>query len=499
MKYSRGHSLKLEFHMNFKPIIVIVLISFCVFLFSNNHNKQTLLTLNCEESIALALKNNLGMKSKMLSLEQKKWALYTSWNEFLPDMSLGFNMSIYNEAAVDYEVEQQKDSEEKLSDSLKDIYSLFGEKPPAIPSDEEIRKNIRKGSVTFLFDLNYKLQAGMFFNIFSTINQYRQGKISLELAKKLLKKTVSKHYYQIILALQNLELLKYKLDVAEQRYTYVVKKFKDGLVSELDKINIEYEYEYLKPKWMQANNKYDALVNTFKQLLGIKKDIEIQITDNLNDRIEQLQSIISDISKQYPQYIDDNLELKLNHLQRDNAVNKRNMAIAGLTPGFNLSFIMDPTYTKKDPYGKNRYWFDDFDNEWKQNNGALSLYFSLSLSALIPFSREQMRIVTANIEIARKKYQIEELKQKKILELNNLLTEIEQNFSMLKPMQLNINIAEKAYNLTDIMYKTGKKAFLDLKEAENKQTEANLDMLNIKYNLLDLLVELEFLLNNNGQ
>ena len=46
-----------------------------------------IISLSLQEAVDLALKNNLGIESNRLKFDQKKWALATSWNEFIPSAS----------------------------------------------------------------------------------------------------------------------------------------------------------------------------------------------------------------------------------------------------------------------------------------------------------------------------------------------------------------------------------------------------------------------------
>ena len=65
---------------------------------SSDVNSQKNLALKIDDAVNLALKNNLGIETEQLKMDQKKWAMYTSWNVFVPNTTVSGAFTRSNKA-----------------------------------------------------------------------------------------------------------------------------------------------------------------------------------------------------------------------------------------------------------------------------------------------------------------------------------------------------------------------------------------------------------------
>lgn len=81
------------------------------------------------------------------------------------------------------------------------------------------------------------------------------------------------------------------------------------------------------------------------------------------------------------------------------------------------------------------------------------------------------------------------------LEIRNLVKKLDKANVAIKAMELNVAMAQKAYQLTEQGYRAGTIEYLDVKDAENTLVQARLGVLSEKFNYLSALLDLEKALN----
>jgi hypothetical protein len=152
-----------------KIIILLFIIINALNIFSNE------ITINIDEAVELALKNNLGVEIAKLKVNEKKWNMVTSWNKFIPDVSIDLKMTRFNEQTE--------------SEKLNPVGPILGDAYGVMP--ETINSNV--WNVSAVFDLSLEVNASIGFEIYQTINEWESGKLNLEKAKRILIKEVKKY------------------------------------------------------------------------------------------------------------------------------------------------------------------------------------------------------------------------------------------------------------------------------------------------------------------
>ena len=94
---------------------------------------------------------------------------------------------------------------------------------------------------------------------------------------------VTKAYYQLLLTQDSYEVLQKSYAQSEENYRVVNEKFKQGSVSEYDKISAEVQMRSLKPSVVSAKNGVNLAKLQLKVLMGVTADVDIQTDDNLKN------------------------------------------------------------------------------------------------------------------------------------------------------------------------------------------------------------------------
>lgn len=94
---------------------------------------------------------------------------------------------------------------------------------------------------------------------------------------------VTKAYYQLLLAQDSYDVLLKSYNQAEANFNIVNEKFKQGVVSEYDKIRADVQVRSLKPNVVSARNGVNLAKLQLKVLMGIDSDYTLEIIGNLKD------------------------------------------------------------------------------------------------------------------------------------------------------------------------------------------------------------------------
>jgi len=432
--------------------------------------KDGKLVIDVDKAVSLALANNLNLKTERLKYQSSLWSMVTSWNQFLPSITMSATLSRSN----------------LNEDDRTTVVPNFNTWP--ITTNEVVAP---QWMIIANFQLSLTLNAAMGFQIYQTVLDYNNGKINLEIATNRIKRDTKKSLYNLILLEKNIEIMEKSLAAAEKRYNQAKTMFKNGLISEYDMLTAQVGYENIKPQLIEMKNQYKIYLLQFKQMIGIKRDAEIVLAADiktpkveLNDKELQRKVITS------------NLDLKsmLNNINSLN--NIKFMAISGLTPTFVLSYTMDP-YFRKDAL--ENQWFKDKDyNEenWKQKSGMFGLTISLPVSSFIPFSKEQMKVLTAQYQIEQAKIGYKNLKENIDMQLDTTLLSMKKSIESIKVLEFNITVAERAYQKAEEAYMAGTKDLLDVQNSEIELKKAELNLLKEELNYTTGLLDLEYILNS---
>lgn len=460
-----------------KAVIIINFFVFLFVLFSSENIKikpdikDEKLIITEELAVSLALANNLNLKIERLKYENSFWSMITSWNVFLPDIKMSATLGKSNLSEDD-------------RTTLVPDFSKFPPVVEKIVSPEWI--------VTANFTLTLPINAALGFQVYQTILDYKNGKINLEIAKNKLIRDIKKELYNIVLLEQNIDLMEKSLLTAEKRYNQAKTMYKNGLISEYDMLSAQVAYENLKPQLIEMKNLYKTVTMRFKQLLGIKKEVEISInTQIVKEKIEfKTEELLKKLFIK-------NLELKYLRNNIEILRNLKYLGISSLTPTFIIGYTMDP-YFKKDALQNEWFKDEDYNKEnWKQRTGMFSLTLSLPVSALIPLSKEQMKVVNAQFQIEQAKISYKNLVENLQLQLETTLMSMEKSREAIKVLNFNISVAERAYQKAEEAYLAGTKDLLDVQNSELELQKAKLNLLKEEYNYTTGLLDLEYILNNN--
>ena len=393
---------------------------------------QDTLTLNLDKALEIALSDNPTIKVAEEEIALKKVSHKEAWQNLLPEASISGTMSHTITAPQfsigDQTVKMGKDKANTATGTLNISLPLFA---PAV----------------------YRAMSMTKTDIELAVEKSRASKQDLV-------NQVTKAYYQLMLTQDSYDVLQKSYKLAEDNYNIVNAKYRQGTVSEFDKITAEVQMRSVKPSVISAGNAVTLSKLQLKVLMGITADVDIKIDDSLAAYegvvfANQLDNTVHEglvnntIMKQ--------LELNRLMLQKN---------IKSLRTNFMPTLGLGYSYQYQSM--NNDSW-----NVFNYNYGSSSsLVFSLSIPLYkasnftkLKSNRIQMRQLDQNrLDTERK--------------LNMQITSYQDNMSasseQVSSNKENVMQAEKAVQIAGKRYEVGKGTVLELNTSQVQLTEAEL-------------------------
>jgi len=436
------------------------------------------LVLTIDKAVKLALENNLGLKSSKIDVEMKKRASDLSWNRFIPTVQTSGTMIRWNN--------------EKLGSALtgSGTESIIPGVGTSYSDVLSIGYNLPRWGLSAGLDFSLNLSYALFKEIEGTRVDYEAGLISYETALKQLERDVRKNFYNILVFEENLSLMEQNLKAAGERYEQAKINYSNGLVPELSKLSAQVGYENLKPALSEMELGYTTMLDGFKMLLGIdlSKDINLEGTISVDPVKLNTQKLTETF---LPRRLD--MQMMRNSLQ-SLKIQRSALKLRTMTPMLILGWNMDPAYSL-DPWENN--WFKNMKDNWNQQSGMLRITLAMSLDSLLPWSSAQAGIKDMGDGIRKMEIGMTQAKTAAEMEIKSLVMQLNKSMIQLETLDLNVNLAEKAYSMSMEAYNAGSKELLEVEDSERDLSNAKLEVLKEKYKYNTGILDLEYALNAN--
>nr|MBQ2233834.1 TolC family protein [Treponema sp.] len=442
-------------------IVSILFLSAVSNIFAEKNTKtQEPLTLTVEDAVSYAITNSKSLKSSEIDLEIKKRAKMYSWNVFLPSLSVSGTMSRSNE----------------YSDMMDSIKSAIN---PSHKPLEPAEINHWKAVGNVSAQLNFNL--AMIQSMCASKANYEAGLISWEQTSKQTEMNIRKMFYALLLMEENLRIQNELLDSAKARWQQAEINYKNGLVPQLSALNAQVAYENKKPAILELTQSFKQQKDTFAFLLGIPYGREINLVGSIDTRFVKVNA-----DELVQKYVEENLDVKA--LKKNIELLKISLNASRLstfTPSLSVSYGFQPVV-------------DQIDSDWIDtyiDNGSFSATVVIDVMKMMPFSANMQSIKDTKQNLAKAELGLSQLLQNTEIQIHTLVDKLNKSEASIKASQMNIKLAQKAYDMTVKAYNSGTQELLDVKDSENSLSQAKLGLLNEKLNYISALLDLENAIN----
>ena len=444
-------------------LIGLLLVSVCGLSFateSNNTKKTEPLTLTVEDAVSYALTNSKSLKSSQIDLEIKKRAKMYSWNVFLPSLNVSGTMSRTNEVS-------------NMMDSIMQVVN------PSYPPSEPTEVNHWAAVGNVSAQLNFNL--AMIQSMSASRANYEAGLISWEQTCKDTEINIRKMFYGLLLMEENLKIQNELMDSAKARWQQSEINYKNGLVPQLSALNAQVAYENKKPAILELTQSLKQQKDTFAFLLGIPYGREINLVGSIDTRFVKVNA-----DELVQKYAEENLDVKA--LKKNIELLKISLNASRLstfTPSLSVSYGWQPVVAQIDTN-----WLDTY-----IDNGSFSATVVIDVMKMMPFSANMQSIKDTKQNLAKAELGLSQLLQNTEIQIHTLVDKLNKSEASIKASQMNIKLAQKAYDMTVRAYNSGTQELLDVKDSENSLSQARLGLLNEKLNYISALLDLENAIN----
>lgn len=481
--------------MKQKSKISLFLLVFSFFSFnlmsqdlSSENQLSEKLILTVEDATEFAIKNSRTLKVSAIDVEIAKLKKDNAWNVFLPSVQVTGTMSRSNEVS-NTSAEMMDGIMSGFMEMLMPLYMQHPELIGSLPSgsssssDSSDPTEADHWKAIGNISLNWNFSFALLEAYKTTISSYEAGLISYEQSVKQTERDVQKLFYGMLLMQENLKLQQEMLENARLRMEQAEVFYKNGLAPELSYLQAQVAYENKKPTVLQMEQSLVQQLNTFGFLLGLPYGTEIELIGTIEPKFIDIEA-----SELVEKYLTNRLDVQ--SLYKNMELVSHGIKATKLqtyTPALALSWgyqpiVMDIT----------KNWFDG-DNVMDQ--GALSVTLAWNLSNMLPFSSNITSLKEAEKNLEKLELSVATILQNGEIEINSLVDNLKKCESSIKAMEYNVELAEKAYNMSFEAYRVGTTELLDLNEAASQLSQAKLGLMNEKYTYLTTLLDLEYAIN----
>jgi outer membrane protein TolC len=432
------------------------------------------LQLSSDEAVERAIKNNLGLESSRTSAATKKRASDLSWNQFIPNITLGNSLIRDNEAS-------------KITGFFPVDISTIPGLPISIPPETlygvtPYSIDAPQWHIAVSLQTSLTLNFAMIENMRRLKLDYEGGLLSYDKAKAQLERDVRKAYHNLLLLHENITLLKGSLVNLDRQVQMARDNYNAGLVPELSLLQAQVARETLRPVIDQTENSLKLLMAQFAMFLNISYDTPFElmpIEAEINFIPLDIAEMISKASSGKP----DILELKHSILMLESV---RKLQVHSLTPSLSLSWNYLPAFIK-DPW--NDSWFNG--KNWT-DRGSLTISVGVRLHSLIPFSVDFQGIKNIDDQITTANIGLAQMIRGTEIEIYNTVLSLEKTRISAEVQAKTVDLAEQSYRLTEEAYSAGLQDLFQVQNSEQSLRQARVQMLEQQFNYINGLIDLEY-------
>ena len=465
-------------NISFFSFRYVKIITLLIFATINLSAQQKIYTL--DEAIRQALANNKDIKISSLDVNKANAAVKEAFGYALPSLDLSANLSHFFE---------------KPKTPFPDFAAMFNNatysvliKEGLVPDDPNVYEPVETKLQSFTPTNNYTTQLSLTQTLFSSavFEGIGASKIYYNLSVAQLNNTVSKTvldvqkaFYGVILAKAVLDIAQASFDNAQENFDNVTKLYKEGMVSEFDKLQAEVQLENIRPNVLQMQNTLINSLNGLKIILGVDQSQDIDVSAQI----------------EFKPY-----NIPEDQILIDEAI-KNNFDITSLK----LKSQVDEAFVQLDI---SEYWptlaafanysYAGFSEKWDfQNYSSFTVGLNFRMN-LWQGNRTKNAVQQSTITYKQTEEQLNLLKDAVTSDVKKRINELKRAQSLIEVQQNTVKVAQRAYEIADLRYTEGAGSQLELHNADLELRNARLNLTQSVYSYMVSRFELEQLLGRTN-
>jgi len=436
------------------------------------------LELSADQAVAVALQRNLGLASSRIDAAQKKRKSDSSWNALLPTVDVGGTLAHMN-AVQSQSIVYPAGSPDPMTGAYSSFYYQLYDLPA--------------WSLSASLSAQLVLNAALFEGMKGLRLDYESGLISYAQAERQLERDVRKSFYGILLLQENMKLMQENIDNAKLRVDQAEANYKAGLVPELTLLQAQVAWENMKPSLEEMRIGYAASLDAFAMTLGLPRGTAIALKGSIDPSYATVDADALVASR-----LGDRLDIQaiVKGLETLEST-ERAMKLQLWSPSLILAWNADPTFMGdpfKDDLTKGSYPMNA-NGAWQQISGMFRATLSFRLNGLFSQSKEAQGLRDMQDAIEKTRAGLAQAIRGSEVEIDSIVRKLQKSRESRAALELNVDLADRAYGLAEEAYKAGAKDLLEVQSAELQLRTAQLQVLTEKFNYVTGLLDLEYAVN----
>lgn len=410
----------------------VVAAVFFLFVRLYSEADRSTVTLSVDDAVQLAKENNVSISRGKITLAAAERAKNHSWNSASPTASIGADFTL--------------------------------------PTDDS--------NYDYSVSVNARISVSLSANLYTSLNSakiaYESGKLTFDDAVRSVELSVREAFCGLLYEKEYIVLQEHNLEIAKTQYESNRAKYNQGRMSEIDVLSAEVNYKSRIPTVESARTTYQNDIDSFKQMIGLSFDDDIELSGALEQFVSELDVSFDGIEINSATVA--LLEYKL--ASAKNAVlDKRFSAYA---PSLSAGWTWRNSWTKPDANGSN-----------PSSSSSVTLSASIPLDGFLPWSVRNDAVDSAVDTVGDLELQLADAKKDVLRAVNSGLRSVRQSQESLKYRKANVELAQKTYTMTAEAYNRGTKDLLTLQNANTSLLNAEVSLKNEMLSFIKTVLKLE--------
>lgn len=309
-----------------------------------------------------------------------------------------------------------------------------------------------------------------------TMEKARSSKIELV-------NQIKKAYFSLLMMQESYNVLLASYKNTEDNNKIITDKFKQGLVSEFEKLRADVQLENQKPNLLATENAIELSKKLLKMLMGVEINENIIFEGTLSEYENQMESKAIPVKEALS--ILDNSDLKQMDLSIQQLNKTKSLILSSSLPTLSMSGLYQYASLSNDYDFANYNWFP-------YSMIGFSLQIPITSWATTHYKMKQTDLTIQNLQDTKKT-----LEKSLWINVYTSIDNIDKAIENHKSSQETLKMAQRAYDIAKRQYEIGMSTWLDLNNAELSLTRAQLQYLQSIHDYLTAYTDLEKILGNN--
>ena len=289
---------------------------------------------------------------------------------------------------------------------------------------------------------------------------------------------INKAYYTLQLAIASRDVIRRNYNVAKEDHEIYQKKFEQGTASEYDVLRSSVQVSNIEPELLQADISITQCQLQLKLLMGVQDNVCILPANTIKEMQKDMFGETAALNRS----IDNNSSLRSLDIQQKALEQNLSIKKAAYYPTLAAVYNMNwSALSDGNPFV----------------NQEFNPYSNVALSLQIPIFdgfKKSYGVKQAKVQLAEMKYQRENLVNSLNMQVELALENINKQVKQIESAEAGMKQAAKAYEIMQKSFEIGAASYLNLRDSETANTQAQLAHLQTIYNYLVSTSDLDLLL-----